>query len=207
MSPFDHSTHLQGLLDRLRAGDDPARDALVGRAFDRLHAMARRMFRGYPSLRAAVETDDVLQGAAVRFHRALDHVRPPTVRQFFALAGSQIRRELIDLARRHLGHGGVKAARVVYVGGPASRGRPGLLEAQPDAGGEPAGLGEWTEFHEHAASLPPEEREVFDLLWYQGLGQEEAAALLGVSGRTVKRRWRSARVLLYDALHGDMPSE
>ena len=45
----------------------------------------------------------------------------------------------------------------------------------------------WTEFHEAAARLPDGLRAVFDLLWYQGLTQAEAAALLGVAVPTVKR--------------------
>jgi DNA-directed RNA polymerase specialized sigma24 family protein len=43
------------------------------------------------------------------------------------------------------------------------------------------------------------------LLWYQGLSQAEAAELLQVSERTIKRRWMSARLQLQDALHGEMP--
>ncbi|MBL8798147.1 MAG: helix-turn-helix domain-containing protein, partial [Planctomycetia bacterium] len=45
----------------------------------------------------------------------------------------------------------------------------------------------------------------FDLLFYQGLSQAEAAALLNVSERTVKRRWQSARLQLHDALGGEFP--
>jgi RNA polymerase sigma-70 factor (ECF subfamily) len=53
--------------------------------------------------------------------------------------------------------------------------------------------------------LPAQERELFDLLWYQGLNQTEAADLLGVCVRTVKRRWQSARLLLGRALGEDVP--
>ena len=40
------------------------------------------------------------------------------------------------------------------------------------------------------------------LLFYEGLTQEEAAKVLGISLRTVKRRWQSARCRLYDAFNG-----
>ena len=63
----------------------------------------------------------------------------------------------------------------------------------------------WAEFHRQAELLPDEEREVFDLLWYQGLSQSEASELLQVSERTVKRRWQSARLYLHNALHGELP--
>jgi RNA polymerase sigma factor (sigma-70 family) len=55
--------------------------------------------------------------------------------------------------------------------------------------------------------LPDEEREIFDLLWYQGLSQAEAAALLHVSERTIKRRWQAARLKLHEALQGASPEE
>jgi DNA-directed RNA polymerase specialized sigma24 family protein len=65
---------------------------------------------------------------------------------------------------------------------------------------DPVQLAAWTEFHQQAGDLPPEQREVFDLLWYQGLTQEAAAVLLGVSVPTVKRRWAEARLRLGTAL-------
>ena len=42
--------------------------------------------------------------------------------------------------------------------------------------------------------LPDAEREVFDLLWYEGLTQVEAANVLGVTERTIKNRWRNAKL-------------
>jgi DNA-directed RNA polymerase specialized sigma24 family protein len=43
-------------------------------------------------------------------------------------------------------------------------------------------------------------KTTFDLLWYQGLSQDEAAQALGVDVRTVKRRWREARLTLHQTL-------
>jgi DNA-directed RNA polymerase specialized sigma24 family protein len=42
-------------------------------------------------------------------------------------------------------------------------------------------------------------------LWYEGLDQPEAAVVLGVDVRTVKRRWQKARLLLFESLHGEPP--
>lgn len=204
MSVFDHSTELQRLLDLLRSGGD-VRAALVARAFDRLRRLAQRMFRRFPDLRSVLETDDVLQGAATRLHHSLPEVCPDSVRRFFGLAARQIRRELIDLVRRHLGPGGVKAERVAFLSAPASTGYHPVLARQQAEGDEPSSVAEWGDFHEAVERLPDEEREAFDLLWYQGLSQTEAAELLGVSPRTVKRRWRSARLLLHDILRGAWP--
>lgn len=58
---------------------------------------------------------------------------------------------------------------------------------------EPGRLAAWTEFHRSIEALPTEDREIFDLLWYQELSQAEAAALLNVSERTIRRRCASGR--------------
>jgi RNA polymerase sigma factor (sigma-70 family) len=80
----------------------------------------------------------------------------------------------------------------------------GRLE-KSDLTNEPGQLALWGEFHEKVEALPEEERQVVDLLWYQGLTQAEAGVVLKVSERTVKRRWQEARLHLYDALHGELP--
>ena len=103
---------------------------------------------------------------------------------------------------------------VSEIGQVASAGRvASAASVDPDAPPDPAGhesldpgrLAIWSEFHRQVEALPDEEQAVFDLLWYQGLSQAAAAAVLGVNERTVKRRWQSARVKLHDALEGEAP--
>ncbi len=53
--------------------------------------------------------------------------------------------------------------------------------------------------------LPEEVGEVFDLIFYQGLSHAEAAALLGVSTKTVQRRWQEGCQRLHKALGGQLP--
>jgi RNA polymerase sigma-70 factor (ECF subfamily) len=48
--------------------------------------------------------------------------------------------------------------------------------------------------------LPKDEREVFDLVRIQGLSYAEAAAVVGVSMKTVQRRLNRARLLLAEEL-------
>lgn len=48
--------------------------------------------------------------------------------------------------------------------------------------------------------LPEEDREVFELVRIQGLTQVEAAAVIGVSAKTVQRRLNRARLLLAEEL-------
>ena len=44
--------------------------------------------------------------------------------------------------------------------------------------------------------LADEVREVFELLWYQGLTLEEAAGVLEVSQRAIQRRWTAGMYIL-----------
>src|SRR5262249_45161374 len=82
---------------------------------------------------------------------------------------------------------------------------PPPIYDDPQSTFDPINLSRWAEFHERVADLPDDERLVFDLVWYQGLSQPAAAEVLGISERTVKRRWLSARITLGSALGGSAP--
>jgi RNA polymerase sigma-70 factor (ECF subfamily) len=198
------SVQIQACLDRLRDGDEAARGELLACACERLSRLARTMLRGYPNVHRWEQTGDVLQNALLRLSRTLRQVPVATSRDFFRLAALNIRRELLDLAKHYYGPQGQGARHATLAGDPAAS--SDLPAADPgDASHEPERLAAWSEFHEQVEALPAEEREVFDLLWYQGLSQAEAAEVLGVSERTIKRRWMSARLRLQDALQGEMP--
>jgi RNA polymerase sigma-70 factor (ECF subfamily) len=152
------------------------------------------------------DSADVLQNALLRLCRALQAVAPPTPRDFYRLAAAQVRRELIDLARHYYGPQGLGAHHASQA--PSAGDGPTPAAYDPaDATADPGRIALWTDFHRQVETLPAEEREVFDLLWYQGLTQVEAAAVIGVSDRTVKSRWRSARLKLFEALGGELPGE
>jgi RNA polymerase sigma factor (TIGR02999 family) len=52
------------------------------------------------------------------------------------------------------------------------------------------------------ASLDPRKGEIVNLRYFAGLSSEEAAGVLGISARTLRREWRFARSWLYAELHG-----
>lgn len=182
-------------LAQLHGGDVSARTRLVEAVFGRLKSLAGRMLPLYPHVSRFVETDDVTQQTAVRLYRSLEAVTPPTARDFFAFAAVQMRRELIEMARRWAGK--------PRPGQGALNGAAARADS-PDSTHDPATLQRWTEFHETAGTLPDEEREVFEMIWYHGLPTIEIADLLGLSMRTVQRRWASARLLMLDLL-GELP--
>jgi RNA polymerase sigma-70 factor (ECF subfamily) len=187
------STYMRDLVDGVRRGDEAASNELLRRAGARLEALAQLMLRRYPSVGRYEESCDVLQGASLRLLRALEKVQPQSMREFFALAAEQIRRELIDLARHHLSRQGWAANHEsngdctdISLGALGNRCEP------IDPGEPPEDLEMWAAFHLAVGGLPTEEREVFNLRYYHGWKTQEIADLLQVETRTVRRKWRHA---------------
>jgi RNA polymerase sigma-70 factor (ECF subfamily) len=199
------TTEIQPWLDLLRAGDAAAPDQIINHSCERLRRLARKMLGGFPRLRRWEQTDDVLQNAMVRLHRSLAEVKPESVQQFIGLAATQVRRTLIDLARHHFGPQGQAAHHHTEGLGASADDTGGLVRTCPAKSCQPDTLESWTCFHQAVEGLPEPEREAFGLLWYEGMTQREASVVLGITERTVRRRWQSARCLLYEAMQGEMP--
>ena len=195
---------IQRWLDEAATGNAEAREQLLGRACDRLMKLTRKLIRGFPQVHRWEETDDVFQNAILRLCRALDDASPRDARHFFRLSAMQIRRELIDLSRRYQGPQGMG---VHHATQPFRQNADASHEPLPheavEASADPQRIAEWTELHQQIEQLPDEQREVFDLLWYQGLSQEEAAEVLSTSVRTIKRRWRTAKLAVHEFLKVD----
>jgi RNA polymerase sigma-70 factor (ECF subfamily) len=184
---------IQRYLDALPG--DPAAEPIVRelleRSVGRLRVLcATFLYKSYPRLTRPpvnLETDELLEGVVAGLLTALRTIRPLTVRQFFALANQHMRWQLNDLARRldqrpaaaALAESGVAAPPASTVSGLSPDGRRmlGAIEG-----------------------LPEDEREVFDLVGIQGLTHAEAAAVVGVSEKTVQRRLNRARLLLAERL-------
>ena len=97
---------IQRYLDAL-PGDtaaEPVVRELLERAVGRLRLLcATLLYKSYPRLTRPpvnLETDELLGGVVAGLLTALRTTRPPTVRQFFALANQHMRWQLNDLARR-----------------------------------------------------------------------------------------------------------
>src|SRR5262249_40124530 len=184
---------IQHYLDAL-PGDtatEPIVRELLERAVGRLRLLcATFLYKSYPRLTRPpvnLETDELLSDVVARLLTALRTTRPPTVRQFFALANQHMRWQLNDLARRLDQQPAAAALPEAGVAAPASSTASGL---GPD-GRRMLGAIE---------GLPADEREVFDLVGIQGLTHAEAAAVVGVSEKTVQRRLNRARLLLAERL-------
>ena len=193
----DDSSILQGLLDRMKAGDRAARRELLDRACTRLRRLANTMLSGsFPALRQQHELDSVVHETWLRLVQALDQVEPPTVADFFRLAAHKVRQVLLDLADRQRR----RAAREA----PGWGGDSGPLGLASVSGQtlDPARLALWSELHSRVANLPDDERQVFELHYYLELPQAEIARMLDLHPRKVSYLWVAGTDRLADDLDG-----
>jgi RNA polymerase sigma-70 factor (ECF subfamily) len=179
---------VQRYLDVL-AGDQPAEPiirALLDRAVRRLQLLCRNvLYRKYRRLTLPplnLQPDEMLSGVVERLLKAMRSVRPPTVRQFFALVHQHMRWELNDLARR-------------------LDEQPAFVELESEKVPAPPSSDavlsqDGRRMLEAIDLLPEDEREVFDLVRIQGLTQVEVAKVIGVSSKTVQRRLNHSFLLL-----------
>jgi RNA polymerase sigma-70 factor (ECF subfamily) len=184
---------VQRYLDALPgdAAAEPIVRELLEQAAGRLRKLcATFLYKSYPRLTRPpvnLETDELLGGVVAGMLKALRTTRPTTVRQFFGLANQHMRWQLNDLARRLDERPAAAALAETGVAAPPDSTASGL---SPD-GRRMLGAIE---------GLPEDEREVFDLVGIQGLTHAEAAAVVGVSEKTVQRRLNRARLLLAERL-------
>lgn len=188
------------LVRKFRDGDVASREALVARIYERLVRLARLILKnGSARVQRWEQTDDLVHGAWLRIQRAIEaHSTDFTSReQIFRLAARHLRFEIIDMHRRH------RARSQGHQTKPPDGESLGTAEEERYPASEsedPKLLANWIAFHESVERMPEPLKEITDLLWYQGLTQEEAAQLLNVSVRSVKRRWRDAKLHLAQAL-------
>jgi RNA polymerase sigma factor (sigma-70 family) len=193
MSEERTTAAIQRFLDALQ-GDtaaEPVIRDLLARAVDRLRLLcATLLHRSYPRLTHPplnIETDELVGGVVAGLLTALQKVRPQTVRQFFALANQHMRWQLNDLARRL-----DERPRLATVSESG-------LATPPDSSGSCLGQ-DARRMLKAIDDLPEPEREVFELVRIQGLTHPEAAAVVGISVKTVQRRLNRARLLLAEEL-------
>jgi RNA polymerase sigma factor (sigma-70 family) len=200
----DHTTLLvQEHLNRLAeiSTDENAHPIvreLIAQTANRLHILCASMLsRNYPRLMKPplnLQPEELLSSVVERMLKAMKEFRPEGVRQFFALATRHIRWELNDLARRLDCQDRAQALDESKLAAPVdstvtqvTRNARRILEA--------------------IEKLPTDERDVFELVRVQGLTQHGAAAVLGISPKTVQRRVNRALRMLSKKLGDLQPSQ
>jgi RNA polymerase sigma-70 factor (ECF subfamily) len=190
---------IQGCIDRLRGGDESARKDLIEFVAGRVEWLARIMAGDFPRVKRWLASEDVSQAALLRLHRTLQGMTPDSVPGFLELVSFEIRRELLDLARRY--HNWVGESRVQKRPPDRDSGTGREEYDPPDPVNEsPSELMIWEEFHKQMQALPTEERVVAELVYYHELKPLEISCLLEIPEYTVDYRWKKARLRLQKAI-------
>jgi RNA polymerase sigma factor (TIGR02999 family) len=182
----------EALLARVRAGDEEALDRLFTLTYDHLHRTAGALLR-------SEGPGHTLQPTALvhELWLKLSGGGPPPVASqahFLGIAARAMRQVLVDHARRRQA-------------GKRGDGRIPARISQVQVGVE-CDIEELIALDDALAKLGelnPRLRELVELRFFGGLTEEEIAATLDVTTRTVQRDWVKARAWLHQAL--GKPSE
>lgn len=166
-------------------GRPVAVDRLAAAVYDELYRVAQAYLR-------RERADHTLQPTALvhdAFLRLVEQRRAQWQNraQFFAVAAAQMRRLLVDHARR--AQAGKRAAQLVTLD----------PDAPPDEG-RAADVLRVDEALQALARVDPRQARIVELRFFTGLTIDETAAALGVAPITVAREWAVARAWLHAEL-------
>ncbi len=180
------------LLAALKQGDSTAESQLIGLVYPDIHARAQRQMSGE-------RPDHTLQPTALVNEAYIKLLRNQQVdfqsrAHFFATASIVMRRILVDHARSR---------------GAAKRG-DGRQKVELDdfLAAQSPRLDQMLILDEaltRLSAMDARQARLVEMMYFGGLTEEEAATVLGVSARTVKRDWSSARAWLQSELNRQSP--
>src|ERR1700691_5488419 len=185
---MDETGEVTRLLGEIGRGQKDAMNQLLPLVYDELHRLARSYFR-------RERGEHTLQPTALvheAYLRLVDQHAPMESRShFLAVAATQMRRVLLDYARKH------RAARR---GGDDQKvlleDTMAICEQRPvDMILLDSALG-------RLAALDSRQAQLVELRFFAGLSVEETAEVMGVSPATIKRSWSSARAFLHREITG-----
>ncbi|MBZ5624376.1 MAG: sigma-70 family RNA polymerase sigma factor [Acidobacteriia bacterium] len=192
MAPSPSPGEITSLLAALKRGDPGAESNLVALVYDDLHALAQRFMRHE-------RPDHTLQPTALVHEAYLRLLQKHAAdwqsrAHFFAAASIAMRRILVDHARQR-----AAAKR------PGGRQKVELNDFMATANPRFDQLLVLDEALTRLAEWDGRKARLVEMLYFGGLTEEEAASVLGVSVRTVKRDWKAARAWLQAQLDENSP--
>lgn len=182
------------LLGEIADGKDSARDELVSTVYDQLRKIAQvRMNAERPG--HSLQATELVHEAYLKIAPNLAEREIGNRYDFYGAAAEAMRRILIDHARAR---------------GAQKRGGGTVLQlesvAQLAVSNDAGAVLELNEAFEILHQRHPDLARLVGLRFFAGLSAEETAKVLEVSEPTVKRRWRMARLILFDLLEKKVDS-
>lgn len=178
-----HQHDTRKLLNLTAQGDRSAANELVPLVYDELRRRAESFLRREGSGRP-IDTIPLVHEAYLRLVNQAE-VDYQGRTHFLALAALQMRRILVDRARRNKAevHGGGLAKVTLHEELlPAPESQVDVLDLEDAL--------------EDLAELNPRQARIIELRFYAGLTMKETAAVLGIALGTVEKDWRMARAWL-----------
>ncbi|MDP3737631.1 MAG: ECF-type sigma factor [Hyphomonadaceae bacterium] len=175
------------LLVAWRAGDLKARDTLFNLVYRELVQVAAALLR--TDRKTSLSSGDLVSETVLRLI-ALDRIEWQDKAHFLALSARVMRQVLVDQARRRATDRR-QHHKVTLI---SQLGAHGSLELELD---------QLEKALIRLAAIEPRHAEVVELRFFGNLTLEEVAEVLGMSGSTVKRIWRSSRAWLVSACGPD----
>lgn len=181
---------ITALLQNVAAGDRAAIDAVFTALYPDLKRIARARLR-QQGRGDGMHTTTLVHESFMRLVQARA-LNLQDRRHFFAYAAKMMRNIIVDSAREHLAERRGGGAEHVTLG-----------DAQAE---QVAGVGgdlDLVRVHDAVRALEaidPDLAELVEMRYFGGYDDLEIAQLLGITDRTVRRRWEKARAWLYVAL-------
>lgn len=175
------------LLQAWSDGNAAALEQLIPLVYAELRRLAARYMRREDP-RHTLQTSALINEAYLRLVGARG-VQWQNRAHFFAVSAQAMRRILVDFARAR--------QKVKRGGGARPLSFDDAIIAAPERGADLLALDEALE---RLAAFSPRQSRVVELRYFGGLTEEEVAALLEVSPRTVRNEWGLARAWLYREL-------
>ena len=182
----DRSAAISQLLADWAAQDPTARDRLVPIVYEELRHLAHHYMDGERAGHT-LQTTALVNEVYVRLV-GINRLQWRDRAHFFAMAGTLMRRVLVDYARRH---------------GRDKRGGGVVVTSLDDhavAAGPSVDVVALNDALERLATVDPQQCRVVELRFFAGLSIEETAEAIGISPATVKRDWTTAKAWLHHEL-------
>ncbi len=170
---------ITALLRRIEQGDAEAQNELARLVRASLKRIAaNRLRRERPD--HLYQTSDLVQEAYLRLFK-LKNIHWEGHEHFFKIAAMQMRRILVEYARREYRDNPVKIS-LDDVPGLTLNDHPGVLTVD--------------EIMNDLARIDPRRAEIAELKYFGGFGIEEIARITGIPGSTVKKHWATAKAFI-----------
>ena len=166
---------ITGLLQSARAGDTAARDRAVAALYRELSRLARSRLHAESTL-TNLDASALVHECWIRLAQGAPG-RWENRRAFFAYASTVMRNVIVDVAReKNAQKRGGGLQEITFTTGVVDEVLKGL------------------------GAIDAQQLEIVEMRYFAGLTVEDVAQQLGLSPRTVKRKWQTARAFLFQEM-------